>query len=150
MRKLATILTMVTAAAALVAAVIALPAASAYAKGKKTAEVVILKCLQFDDPSLDVEGGAVTGPFVLRFSSSPGLPQPLPECKVCSPGAGCAVEGQSCATCLSVLLNSNDCKAKDQFFTSPITVAEGDEGALGSAAFQGASIELYVLTCFVK
>ena len=94
MRKLTT----VTAAAALVAAMIALPTASAIAN---EVEVVILKCgesIDFESRGLEKIIPSADDSAVVQISAT------LPKPAMCSLGS-------ACAPCLKALINDHGCKA---------------------------------------
>ena len=132
MRKLAT----VTAAAALVAAMITFPAAEANADGE---EVVILKCVESVLASVgDVTTATITGPEVVTFQGT-GL----------SP-ASCDL-ADSCAECIKALISENKCESSDDGLL-PILVGSSlihEDGAnpFTALVFRVTSVEKYVFLC---
>lgn len=121
MRKLAT----VTAATALVAAMIALPAANAIAAEK---EVVILKCEEGDSGPLENAGDLAR----VQATFSP-LPQ---ECEISN------MTGTPCVPCIKALMTQHLCQPGAAFPGSPLVVQFSSPNDID--AF---SITQYVFQC---
>ncbi len=143
MRKLATL----TAAAALAAVMLVLPATSAFA-GEK--DVVILKCAEIVETDRNLRTDSRTrAPSIVAYQGTGTLETPPDECDV----------QDTCAPCLKTLINDGQCSADRHFPGSPILVQDltiqlgcsaipnPDGGGLDPFCVLSNSIEKYVFSC---